>query len=106
RNLAIVTGSDRTELQLAALETSAHCLILTGNMPPQSLILNRAEDLEIPILSVHLDTLTTVEIIEQAFGEVRLTEPIKATRAQALMSQYFDFNNFFNRLGLQPPIPA
>jgi len=36
-------------------------LILTGQLPPTSFIL--AEELEIPILSVDLDTLTTVELL-------------------------------------------
>jgi hypothetical protein len=58
-NMAVITGGDRTDLQLAALESSTNCLILTGNSPPQPLILNRAEDLEIPILAVNLDTLST-----------------------------------------------
>ncbi|HEY9644195.1 MAG TPA: phosphotransacetylase family protein, partial [Coleofasciculaceae cyanobacterium] len=68
RNMAVVTGGDRTDIQLAALETSTQCLILTGHIPPTPTILSRAEDLEIPILSVDLDTLTTVEIIDRAFG--------------------------------------
>ena len=30
RNMAVVTGADRTDIQLAALEASTQCLILTG----------------------------------------------------------------------------
>ena len=59
--MAVVTGGDRTELQMAALETSTHCLILTGRIPPKEIIIERAESLEIPVLSVDTDTLTTVE---------------------------------------------
>jgi len=51
-------------------------LILTGQLPPTSFILTKAEELEIPILSVDLDTLTTVEIVDHS-GQVRLHEPIK-----------------------------
>jgi BioD-like phosphotransacetylase family protein len=60
RNMAVVTGGDRVEIQLAALESSTQCLILTGQLPPPPFILSRAEELEIPILSVDLDTLSTV----------------------------------------------
>jgi BioD-like phosphotransacetylase family protein len=77
RNMAIVTGSDRTDLQLAAMETSTQCLVLTGHTPPLPSILSRAEELEIPILSVDLDTLSAVEIIENTLGQVRLHEGIK-----------------------------
>jgi BioD-like phosphotransacetylase family protein len=98
QNMAVVTGGDRTELQIAALETSASCLILTGNIAPNALILARAEDLEIPILSVKLDTLTTVEIVDQAFGKVRLQEQIKVDCIQEMMEKYFDINRFLEKL--------
>jgi len=89
-NKAVITGGDRTDLQLAALETSTSCLILTGHMAPQPLIISRAEDLEIPILAVDLDTLTTVEIVDRAFGTVRLQEKIKVDCIHSLMKRYFD----------------
>lgn len=105
-NMAVVTGSDRTELQLAALETSTNCLILTGHVPPQPLILNRAEDLEIPVLSVNLDTLTTVEIIDRSFGKVPIHEIIKVNCIVDLMTKHFDFNRLTNYLGLEPAVPT
>ncbi len=36
-NKAVITGGDRTDIQLAALETSTACLVLTGNLRPKSL---------------------------------------------------------------------
>jgi BioD-like phosphotransacetylase family protein len=104
RNMAVVTGGDRTEIQLAALETSTQCLILTGHIPPSELILSRAEDLEIPILSVDLDTLTTVEIIDRAFGQVRLQEPIKVECIRQLMAEHFDINRLLTKLDFQPAV--
>ncbi len=98
RNMAVVTGGDRADISMAALETSTHCLILTGHIPPQSFILNRAEELEIPILSVDLDTLTTVEIIDRAFGQVQLHEPIKVQCIQQLMAEHFDLDRLMNLL--------
>lgn len=104
RNMAVVTGGDRTEIQLAALETSTQCLILTGHIPPSDLILSRAEDLEIPILSVDLDTLTTVEIIDRAFGQVRVQEPIKVEFVRQLMTEHFDINRLLAKLDLQTAV--
>jgi hypothetical protein len=97
QNMAVVTGGDRTDLQLAALETSTQCLVLTGHVAPQEIILNRAEDLEIPILSVDYDTLTTVEIIDQSFDHVRIQEPIKVEVAQDLFQKHFDFDRFIQK---------
>jgi uncharacterized protein len=101
-NMAVVTGGDRTDIQLAALETSTQCLILTGHLPPTATILSRAEDLEVPILSVDLDTLTTVEIIDNAFGQARLHEPIKVQEICQLMAKHFDGDRLLAKLGLEP----
>jgi uncharacterized protein len=100
RNMAVVTGGDRVEIQQAALETSTQCLILTGQLPPPDFILTRAEELEIPILSVDLDTLTTVEIVDRAFGQVRVHEPIKVDCIRQLMSEHFDVDRLLSLLEL------
>ncbi|MFY8148855.1 MAG: DRTGG domain-containing protein, partial [Prochlorococcaceae cyanobacterium] len=104
RNMAVVTGADRTDIQLAALEASTQCLILTGAGDPLPQLINRAEELEVPLLKVEHDTLTTVEVIERAFGHVRLHESVKATYAVRLVSEYCDFGRLFERLQL--PVPA
>ena len=100
-NMAVITGSDRNELQMAALETSTNCLIITGRTAPDPLILSRAEDLEIPILAVDYDTLTTVEIVDAAFGKVPIREPIKVERIRSLLNQYFDFDRLTTALGFE-----
>ena len=100
RNMAVVTGADRTDIQLAALEASTQCLILTGAGDPLPQLLNRAEELEVPLLKVEHDTLTTVEVIEQAFGHVRLHEVVKASFAFRLVEEHCDFTRLFARLQL------
>jgi BioD-like phosphotransacetylase family protein len=104
RNMAVVTGADRTDIQLAALEASTQCLILTGAGDPLPQLISRAEELEVPILKVEHDTLTTVEVIENAFGQVRLHESVKATYAFRLVEEHCDFEPLFSRLKL--PVPA
>jgi BioD-like phosphotransacetylase family protein len=99
-NMAVVTGGDRADIQLAALETSTQCLILTGHLPPQPFIVSRAEDLEIPILSVDLDTLTTVEIIDRTFGQVHLQEPIKINCVRELFANYCDVERLISSLAI------
>ena len=104
RNMAVVTGADRTDIQLAALEASTQCLILTGAGEPLPQLISRAEELEVPLLKVEHDTLTTVEVIESAFGHVRLHESVKATYAFRLVEEHCDFEPLLTRLRL--PIPA
>jgi len=104
RNMAVVTGADRTDIQLAALEASTQCLILTGAGEPLPQLISRAEELDVPLLKVDHDTLTTVEVIERTFGHVRLNEAVKATYAFRLVEEHCQFDRLDARLRL--PLPA
>lgn len=100
-NKAVVTGGDREDLQLAALETSTQCLILTGHLAPTDRILRRAEEMEVPILSVDLDTLTTVEIVEQSFNQVRLHEPVKVHCVREMYAAHLNCDRLLAALNLK-----
>ena len=99
---AVITGGDRTDIQLAALETSTRCLILTGNLYPPPVVLDRAEELGVPVLLSNLDTLSAVDIIDEYFGRSRFQQPAKVERFTALLEQNLDFPALYERLGLQP----
>ncbi len=99
-NKAVVTGGDRADIALAALETSTRCLVLTGNLRPNPLILGRAEELGVPLILAKQDTLSAVEIIQQYFGKLRLHQPRKVERVDALMNERFDFARLFEELGI------
>jgi uncharacterized protein len=105
-NMAVVTGGDRTDIQFAALETSTQCLVLTGQIPPSPEILERASDMEVPIVSVDSDTLSTVERIDELFGQVRLHEPIKVQCIQELIAAHFDIDRLMQLLDLGSPVSA
>ncbi|HBY98903.1 MAG TPA: hypothetical protein DEP84_33975 [Chloroflexi bacterium] len=91
-NKAVITGGDRPDIQLAALETSTKCMILTGNLQPSPVILGRAEEVGVPIVVVRHDTLTTVEIAEQYFGKIRFHQPQKLRRFIRLFEGRMDFS--------------
>jgi BioD-like phosphotransacetylase family protein len=100
-NKAVITGGDRSDIQLAALETSTKCLILTGNLRPSPLIIGRAEELGIPIILTRHDTITVVEIIETFFGKTRFHQTKKVEHFESLLSKHMDFNRLFKTLGLR-----
>ena len=54
-----------------------------------------------PLLKVEQDTLGTVEVIEQAFGHVRLHEAVKATYAFRLVEEHCRLADLFRAVGLQ-----
>ena len=62
-NKAVITGGDRTEIALAALETSTSVLILTGGLYPSVNVVARAAEKGVPVLLVHHDTYTAIEML-------------------------------------------
>lgn len=100
-NKAVITGGDRTDIQLAALETSTRCLILTGNLYPAPHVINRADELCVPVLLTKMDTLATIEIIEGYFDRSRFQQPQKIERFSALLEEYFDFAMLYDALELR-----
>ena len=104
RNMAVVTGADRTDIQLAALEASTQCLILTGVGEPLPQLISRAEELEVPVLKVDHDTLTTVELVEAGIGHGRLHESMKASHAMKHVLDHCDFERLYERMRL--PVSA
>jgi BioD-like phosphotransacetylase family protein len=100
-NKAVITGGDRTDIQLAALETSTRCLILTGNLYPAPHVINRADELCVPVLLTKMDTLATIEIIEGYFDRSRFQQPQKVERFSALLDEYLDFAALYDALGLK-----
>ncbi|NIU83676.1 MAG: hypothetical protein GWN64_09440, partial [Candidatus Thorarchaeota archaeon] len=67
---ALITGGDRTDLILVALETRPSAIILTGNIYPSVRVLNVAEDKGIPILLVSDDTYSTLSKLEFLEGRI------------------------------------
>ena len=67
-NKAVITRGDRPDLQMAALETSTKCLILTGGISPMPIVLHRATEKGVPIITVKEDTTSTLKRIEEALG--------------------------------------
>jgi len=97
---AVITGGDRSDIQLAALETSTTCLVLTGNLQPSPLIIKQAENYGVSVLLVRTNTMETVEKIESIYGKTRLGHEETLKRFQDLVEQYMDFERFYQKVGL------
>jgi BioD-like phosphotransacetylase family protein len=96
----VITGGDRADIQLAALETPTRCLVLTGDLQPSHTVLARAEELGVPVLLVPKDTLMTVATIEQMLGKLRVREPRKIQHAIEQFEARLELDKLDEALGL------
>ncbi|MDA8423287.1 MAG: phosphotransacetylase family protein [Nitrospiraceae bacterium] len=98
-NKAVITGAHRTDIQLAALETSTKCIILTGGFRTNEVVLGKARSRGIPILTVTDDTFSAINKIELRMGKSSIREKRKIERAKELIGQGFDMFGFLKLLG-------
>ncbi len=100
-NKAVITGGDRSDIQIAALETSIKCLILTGGLIPNQIVISKAHEKGIPIISVRNDTFSVVEIFEHKVKKLEIREEQKIQRITSLIDNIFDFDKFYTSIGLK-----
>jgi hypothetical protein len=101
RSKAVITGGDRPDIQLAALETDTKCLILTGNLYPNDIILARAEERDVPILLVQKDTISVVQQVEDIMMSLRIRDERKINRAIEIVDEEVDISSLYEYLSLK-----
>ncbi|NLI73338.1 MAG: phosphotransacetylase family protein [Euryarchaeota archaeon] len=67
---ALITGGDRTDIQMAALSTDTSCLVLTGGMQPARSVMVRAHEVGVPIILTDLDTLEASDHIDKLIARI------------------------------------
>ncbi|MDW7652299.1 MAG: phosphotransacetylase family protein [Bacillota bacterium] len=70
-NKAVITGGDRSDMAVTALETSTSVLILTGGLYPDVGVLTRAIEKNVPVILVHYDTYTAIERLHVVSRRIR-----------------------------------
>ncbi len=90
RNKAVITRSDKTDLQLAALQTQTDLLILTGGVPPSPYTIDRAAGEEVPLLLTRLGTREAVSRLEDVYARSRFAGEAKLERMRALLEAESD----------------
>ena len=99
-NKAVVVRGERADMQLAALETSTRCLVLSNDMTPMPVVLHRAEDKKVPIILTRENIINTVTSIEEALDKTRFNQEKKLPRLTEIMGQHFNFQAVSQGLGL------
>jgi BioD-like phosphotransacetylase family protein len=97
-NKAVIARGERADIQLAALETSTRCLVLSGGAKPIATILFRAEEKGVPIIVTAGDTLSTVAAVEEVLTQARFHQEKKLKRLGQILDQHFDFEALYQIL--------
>ncbi len=69
-NKALITGGDRSDMALTALETSTSVIIFTGGLYPEVQVLSQAEEKGVPVILVHEDTYSTIEQLQSIYRSI------------------------------------
>jgi BioD-like phosphotransacetylase family protein len=100
RNNAVIVGGDRADIQLAAIEAATQCLILTGNLYPNEIVISKAEMRGIPIVVVRNDTYSVAKKVEELSGKLRLREKEKVYCGIRLIEEKVNFERLYEALDL------
>jgi len=96
----VITGGDRSDIQLAALQTSTRCIVLTGALHPNERILTQAEEQGVPVLLTDKDTSTTAELCERLHGRLSLNSERKIARVDEVLEPNINWDGLYAALGL------
>ena len=91
-NKAIITGGDRIDMQLAALETSTSCLILTGGVYPSPQVVAKADKLNVPIMLVSADTFSASKSFENLTAKIEARDKEKIEIIKKIVKENIDLS--------------
>ncbi|MBI2953500.1 MAG: phosphotransacetylase family protein [Chloroflexi bacterium] len=97
---AVVTGANRPDIQMAALETPTRCIVVTGNGDPNALVVERAKEARVPLIKVAGDTIETVDHIEQFLSGARFRQARKSETMDRVIAGNIDPERLSEALGL------
>lgn len=101
RNNAVIVGGDRSDVQLAAIETKAKCIILTGNLYPNEIVVSKAEMKGVPMCVARGDTYTVAKIVGDLSRKLRLREKEKIETGVRIIDEGVDFGLLYRLLGVK-----
>ncbi len=99
KNKAVVTSTERPDMQLAALDTSTKCLVVAGKKPSTSVMV-KAEDKKVPVMVVDRNIEDIVLDIEKALSKARFHNLQKLKAVSAILDSRFDYKALNTALGL------
>lgn len=97
-NKIFITGGDRADMALAALETSTSAIILTGGLYPDVKVISRAMEKGVPVLLVHYDTYAAIERLSELSGRITYNDKDSINKALENVERYCDWRTVLSNL--------
>jgi BioD-like phosphotransacetylase family protein len=95
---AILTPFNKTDLLLAAIESQAACLVITGGLLPSPYVADRAQGEETTVMLAPEETPETVTSLADIWFTSRFRGGRKAEAAYALLEARLDFESLARKL--------
>jgi BioD-like phosphotransacetylase family protein len=89
---AIITGGDRTDIQMAALSTDTSCLVLTGGMYPPKPVLAKAFEVGVPVLVTRHNTMEVAEAVDRLIARIDPDDREKIDRIADMVRTHVDLD--------------
>jgi hypothetical protein len=97
----VVTGGDRADIALLALETDTSLLVLTGNLYPDIHVISKAKEKKVPVILVGEDTYSTVSKIEAVTARIKPNDEKKINFVKEIVSNELDWKEILRLLDLE-----
>jgi BioD-like phosphotransacetylase family protein len=96
---AILAPFNKTDLHLAAIETQASCLIITGGGEPSPYVIDRAQGESTTVLLTSAETPATLAALGDVWFQSRFRGELKAEAIYRHLEGKVDFANLSRKIG-------
>jgi uncharacterized protein len=90
-NKAVILKSERPDMQLAALQTSLRCMVLSGSLSPIPVVVQQAKTRKVPLVSTGGDVITLITTLEKALTGLKFNQDSKMERLMDLLKRNINF---------------
>ena len=80
-----------SNLQLAAIQTSVKCMVITNNATPIPGVAQKAEEKQIPLISAGGDIKSVISVIENSFSTLKFNQEKKVPHLLEVFGQNLNF---------------
>jgi uncharacterized protein len=92
----MITGGDRSDMILAALERDTACIIITNDIMPPQHVISKVIERKVPLLLVTMDTFQTVKKVDDMEALLTKDNDVKIKLMSHLIEKHTSISEFLN----------